>query len=158
MPNFWFFPRLKKVGLKNKLVKQWLFSIPISPLAILQADHRGKTLTEEIAWGFSQPACTKSDADLNLLPQWLTEITALLFPFENCHGWAESWELFLGNTSMPSPQFANILTKATVPSYQHMHLAYWLLSGKQPDLSTVILVSCVLSSSVMSSSLWPHAL
>ena len=141
----------------TKLNNDW-FSIPISPLAILQADHRGKTVTEEIAWGFRQPAFTKNVAELNLLPQWLTEITALLFPFEHCHGWAESWELVLGDTSMPSPQIANVLTKATVPSYLHRLLEYWLLNGRQPDLSTVTLVNCMLSSSLMSNSLRPHGL
>ena len=43
-------------------------------------------------------------------------------------------------TSPPSLQIASLLIKATFPFYQHLPLQYWVLSGKQLNLSSVTLL------------------
>ena len=49
----------------------------------------------------------------------------------------QSWFL---DTSPPSPQVASLLNKQLFLSYQHLSFEYWLLSGGQPNLSSVTIV------------------
>ena len=72
------------------------------PLAILQADHSGKITSEERVsqsarfgeWCRTQPPASMIHWD---------SFPNSIFPFENCHGWAESSELVSGHESTISP-------------------------------------------------------
>ena len=54
-----------------------------------------------------------------------------------CHGWAESLEVVLGHESTSSLQLPAFLIKAPFLSINTCLLNYWLVSGVQPNLSSV---------------------
>ena len=110
-------------------------------LAILQADH---------FWGVSQPVRTQwrrmqnptsclDDSDSSPHP---------IFPFKNCRRWAESSELVSEHESFFSPDcWLSDQNTLKVLSTDTRLLGYWLLSGKQLNLGSVILVPDLFQSS-----------
>ena len=105
-----------------------------SSLAILQADHMDKTISEEMPWRVSQcHAMVMTQSLTSCLHESLRFVPH--FPFKNCHGWTESPELVLGTGVCPLPRLPTFLTKATFLSTKPCFSS--ILNGEQPELSLV---------------------
>ena len=101
----------------------------------LQVDHVSKTASQGRSEEVSRSAC--NGKMMKNLTSCLNDYDC--FPFfplnivmaeQNL----QSWSL---DTSLPSPQIALFSEWSTFPFYWHLPLDYWLLSGKQPNLSSV---------------------
>ena len=126
LPNFLILSGDKRsiIEVKNKHLTDDQIPSPASGSVIFQTNCGNQTRSKERLWGVDKPALKLArrgngkDSD----PHPNDQLIWLPTSFESFHGWAESLEMFLGDTSSPSPWTAGILIKGDFPLHQHLRV------------------------------------
>ena len=128
------FPRQKEVKLKNHVVKKWLAA---DPLAILQADHSGKTTPEERLSQFAHNAWECRIPLPLLMTAWDSPPTPpLIFPFKNFQGWVGELVSLRRGIHLLS-RWPAFLMKVTFLPTDTWLWKYWLFNCEQPNQSSM---------------------